>query len=98
MEIKDKISVQQICIHYNIPISFVKALSEFELVEIMTIREIQYISTTQIRNIEKMIRWHYELHINMEGLDVVNNLLKQVESLQEEIISLDNRLKFHEGE
>ena len=98
METKDKISVQQLCINYNIPISFVKTLSEFELVETLTIQEIQYISITQIRTIEKMIHWHYELDINMEGIDVVYNLLKQIESLQDEIITLDNRLKFHEGE
>jgi len=34
----------------------------------------------------------------MEGMDVVYNLLKRVASLQDEIIILDNRLKFHEGE
>jgi len=98
MVTKDKISVKQLCIHYDIPISFVKALSEFELVEILTIQEIQYISITQIRTIEKLIHWHYELDINMEGMDVVYNLLKQIESLQDEIITLDNRLKFYEGE
>jgi hypothetical protein len=97
MKTKDIISIQEICIHYNIPISFITALNEFELVEIKTIQKIQYIKTSQIKGIEKMIRLHYELDINMEGLDVVYNLLKQVESLQEEIIELDNRLKFHEG-
>ncbi len=98
MERKEIISIQQFCIHYNIPISFIKSLNEFELVEIKTIQKIQYINTSQIKDIEKMIRLHYELHINMEGLDVVYNLLKQVESLQDEIMALDNRLKFHEGE
>jgi len=98
MKTKDIISIRQFCIHYNIPISFIKSLNEFDLVEIITIKKIQYINSTQIKEIEKMIHWHYELDINMEGLDVVNNLLKQVESLQDEIIMLDNRLKFHEGE
>ncbi len=98
MGTKDIISIQQFCFHYNIPKSFIKSLSEFELVEIITIQKIQYINVRQIKDIEKMIRLHYELHINMEGMDVVYNLLKQVASLQDEIIILDNRLKFHEGE
>ncbi len=98
MKTKNIISIQEICIHYNVPISFITALNEFELVEIITILKIQYINTRQIKDIEKMIRLHYELDINLEGMDVVYNLLKQVESLQEEIIELDNRLKFHEGE
>lgn len=98
MGTKDIISIQQFCIHYNIPKSFIKSLNEFELVEIITIQEIQYINVRQIKDIEKMIRLHYELNINMEGMDVVYNLLKRVASLQDEIIILDNRLKFHEGE
>jgi hypothetical protein len=98
MEKENRISIQQFCLHYNIPISFVTRLNEFELVEISTVQEVQYIYTKQIKDIEKMIRLHFELDINMEGMDAVYNLLKQVESLQDEIITLDNRLKFHEGE
>jgi len=98
MGTKDIISIQQFCIHYNIPKSFIKSLNEFELVEIITIQEIQYINVRQIKDIEKMIRLHYELNINMEGMDVVYNLMKRIASLQDEIIILDNRLKFHEGE
>jgi hypothetical protein len=97
METKDIISIQQFCIHYNIPISFITSLNEFELIKIITIQKVQYINITQIKDIEKMIRLHYELDINIEGIDVVYNLLKQVKSLQHEIKELDNRLKFHEG-
>jgi len=98
MENENIIAIQQFCIHYNIPISFINSLNEFELVEVITIQKNQYIHTRQIKDIEKLIRLHYELDINMEGLDVVYNLLKQVEFLQDEIMTLDNRLKFYEGE
>ena len=98
MENENIIAIQQFCIHYNIPISFINSLNEFELVEVITIQKNQYIHTRQIKDIEKLIRLHYELDINMEGLDVVYNLLKQVEFLQDEIMTLDNRLKFYESE
>ena len=96
METKDLISIQQFCSHYKIPISFITSLNEFELIEIVMFKEMQFINKTQIREIEKMIRLHYELDINLEGMDAVYNLLKQVASLQEEIVELTNKLKFYE--
>jgi hypothetical protein len=40
---------------------------------------------------------HYELHINIEGIDAVHNLLKQVEHLQLEIRTLKISHKFLRG-
>lgn len=95
MDTNDLISISQFCKHHNIPISFLKSLNEFELVEIITTKEELYIQTTQISSVEKLIRLHYELDINIEGIQVVHNLLKQVESLQKEIVDLNNRLSFY---
>jgi hypothetical protein len=39
---------------------------------------------------------HYELHINIEGIDAIYNLLKQVELLQLEIRTLKNKLNSYE--
>jgi hypothetical protein len=95
MDTKDLISVRQFCKHHNIPISFLKSLNEIELVEIITTKEELYIQTTQIRRVEKLVRLHYDLDINLEGIHVVYNLLQQVESLQKEVIDLNNRLSFY---
>lgn len=97
MQTKDIISIQQICTNYNIPVSFISALNEIELVKIITIQKTQCIYKTQIKDLEKMIRLHYELDINIEGLDAIYNLLKQVKSLKEEINELNNRLGFYEN-
>jgi len=79
-----------------VPESFITSLFDYELIEIIISEEQQYIHVTQIKNIEKFIRFHYEMDINLEGLDAVSNLLKQVESLKEEIVTLNNRLNFYE--
>ena len=97
METQDLISIQQFCTHYNIPVSFINSLDEFELIEVVTLQEVQCISKNQIKDIEKMIRLHYELNINLEGIDAICNLLEQVESLQEKINELSNRLNFYES-
>ena len=97
METKNLISIQQFCKHYNVPITFIKALDEYALVEIIVANSENYLKITQLNEVEKMLRLHYDLDINLEGIDAIYNLLKQVESLQEEIVSLKNRLNFYEN-
>jgi MerR HTH family regulatory protein len=96
MENTNLISIQQFCEHYNVPVAFIDALQEYELIEIIEIRKENYLKITQLNEVEKMIRLHYDLDVNLEGVDVIYNLLKQVETLQEEIIKLKNRLNFYE--
>jgi hypothetical protein len=92
MELTNLISVQQFCTHYKVPVSFINQLQELELIEIITVQETLCIPKSQIKEVEKMIRLHYDLEINIEGVDVVYNLLKKVETLQEEILILNNKL------
>ncbi len=96
METKNLISVQLLCNHYNIPVSFISRLQEFQLVEVIFENDDLFIQNTQLKEVEKMIRIHYDLDINFEGLDAISNLLQQVESLKEEIITLHNRLRLYE--
>jgi len=96
MEAKNLISIQQFCKQYNVPMAFINALNDYELVEIVVTKNENYLKITQLQEVEKMMRLHYDLDINLEGIDAIYNLLKQVESLQDEIISLKNRLDFYE--
>ncbi|MFD1163933.1 MULTISPECIES: chaperone modulator CbpM [Hwangdonia] len=96
METQDLIPIQVICKRYNIPVSFINTLQEFQLIEIIVEKDVFYIHTTQIKEVEKMMRLHYDLDINLEGVDVIYNLLKQVESLKNEINTLHNKLRFYE--
>lgn len=96
MKAKDYIAIQQFCEYYEVPTSFIKSLYEFELIEIISFDNSYYLKKNQIQTIEKLIRLHYDLDINLEGLDAIHNLLKQVELLQDELNSLSNRLRFYE--
>jgi hypothetical protein len=97
METLNYISINQFCTHHNVPISFVTELHNFQLIEIVTIENSQYLYETQIKDLEKLIRLHFELDINLEGLDAIYNLLKQVESLKLDIVRLENKLKRFEN-
>jgi hypothetical protein len=96
MDTTQFISIQQFCSHYNVPISFIDALQEYELVEITITESENYIKTNQLNDVEKIMRLHYDLDINLEGIDAIYNLLKQVEDLQNEIMKLRNKLNFYQ--
>ena len=89
------ISVTQFCTHYDVPVDFIENLNNYDLIHITTIDNSAYIDMDQIRIIEKLIRLHYHLDINFEGLDVVVNLLNQITDLQNEITNLNNKLEFY---
>ena len=96
METQNLISIQRFCEHYNIPVKFINELKEYELIEIIVTDSQDYIRITEINEVEKMIRLHYDLNINLEGVDVIYNLLNQVDSLKKEITDLENKLLFYE--
>lgn len=96
MENTNLISVQQFCLHYKIPVKFINELKEYELIEIIASEKESYLEITQLHKVEKMIRFHYDLNINFEGIDVIYNLLNQIEILQNEKIELNNKLRFFE--
>ena len=96
METTNLISIQQFCTHYKVPVTFINALHEYELIEIIVTRNGNYLKITQLNEVEKMMRLHYDLNINLEGIDVIYSLLKQVALLQNEITLLNNKLKFYE--
>ena len=96
MENKNLLLVEQLCSHYHIEVSFISSLSEYGLIELTRVDETIYISTDQIRDIEKMIRLHFELDINMEGIDAIFHLLRKVDRLHNELKSIKDQLHFYD--
>lgn len=92
------IATETICTHYNIEISFVDALKKMGLIQIEIIEQKQFIHQEQIGNLEKIIRLHNELNVNLEGIDVVFNLLDKEKELRTELVSLKNRLRLYEND
>jgi hypothetical protein len=96
MNIDDFVLLNEICIHYQTEVSFINELGEIGLIQITVIEEKNYVHQDQIRNIEKMIRMHHDLDVNIEGIDAVFNLLQKIDVLQEELKETKNRLKRYE--
>ncbi len=98
MENETLIPADQICIHYHIEFSFINALEEYGLIETTRKEETVYLYNNQIKHLEKLIRLHHELDINLEGIDAIQHLLQKVDLLQEELTIVKNRLKLFEDE
>ena len=88
----DLILVEQFCLHHNIDVTFIAALQEFGLVEVVSIEERTYLSQEQLLAVEKMMRLHYELEINLQGIDAIGHLLRRIEMLQQELTAVQNKL------
>jgi len=96
MNVAEFIPLQEISKHYEVEVSFINDLGEIGLIQISIIEETHYVHQDQIRNIEKMIRLHHDLNVNIEGIDAVFNLLDKIDALQEELNGVKNRLKIYE--
>lgn len=95
MENEEFISVPELCMRINIDESFIQLLRRSELIEVTVIEEQVFIHADQLTRLEKLARFHYDLDINVEGIEVIDQLLRRLESMQQEINTLKNRLQFH---
>ena len=98
MEKEELIPVDVFCAHHQIEVTFVRSLQQAGLIELVTHEEVTYIDPDRVRQLEKYVRLHYDLEINMEGLEAITHLLNRVENMQEQIRTLRNRLNFYEGD
>ena len=96
MQTEYLIAVDEFCANHNIEISFISSLQQTGLIEITTIKETGFIDAGQLQQLEKFIRFYYELDINLEGIETITHLLQRINSLQDEIIALRNRLRLYE--
>ena len=92
------IAVEEFCACHDIEISFVNSLQQTGLIETTTIEGGWFIDAGQLQQLEKYIRFYYELDINLEGIESITHLLQRVNTMQEEITALKNRLRLYESD
>lgn len=92
MDTTNNITIQECCTHYQVESSFVHALHTYGLIEIVQSNNDHYIHYEQLTLLEKYIHLHYDLDINVEGLDAIAHLLQHINELQQEVKSLRNEL------
>jgi len=98
MATEEMIRVSDLCTFHHIELSFIQSLHKFGLIEITTMEEAHYVHSDQLGQLEQFIRLHYELDINLAGIEAITHLLQRIENMQHEIRTLRNRLHFYETE
>jgi hypothetical protein len=96
MQLENLIAINEFCVNHHIETSFIDSLQQNGLIEITTIEQIGFIDVGQLQQLEKIVQFHYELDINLEGIETINHLLQRINTMQHEIITLRNRLGLYE--
>src|SRR3954454_21953172 len=96
MQNDDLILAQEFCTHHSIEVSFISSLSQYGLLEITDVQENLYIPTSELQKLEQMMRMHYDMQINIEGIDAITHLLDRVKKMQDEIVQLKSKLSIYE--
>lgn len=95
---RDLIPASEFCLHYRVEMNFIHSLEEYGLLETVVQEENIFIPTSRLCDLEKLARLHYDLNINMEGIDVILHLLQRLQEAQQEAAGLRNRLKMYSDE
>lgn len=98
MQPAEMIPANEFCIHHNIELSFIHLLNEYGLIEIISTEENILLPADQLSRLEKLVRLHYEMDINLEGIETITYLLERIKDMQQQITMLTNRLKIYEKE
>jgi len=93
MKNENLVLIAQFCLHYEVEPSFISSLHDFGLISLLELHDERYIALNEIREVERMVRLHYDLGINLEGIDAINILLKQIAELRQELMVAKNSLK-----
>jgi chaperone modulatory protein CbpM len=90
---KNLIATTDICTYHEVEYTFINALGEAGLVTLKEVNKTTYVPHSELRKLEKMIRMHHELEINIAGIEAITHLLERIEQMQEEMRRLRNSLR-----
>ncbi|WP_160717520.1 chaperone modulator CbpM [Chitinophaga solisilvae] len=92
METQHSITVEQCSQYYSISSSFIFDLDEHGLITLLRMEEEAYLDYDQLPLLEKYMRLHYDLQVNMEGLEAISHLLERVQLLHATIRRLGGEI------
>lgn len=87
------IIIQEYCIHNQVEPNFIIQLENEGLIQVSIVENERYIHISQLRLLDQYVRWHYDLSINVAGIDVIQNLLDRMKDMQEEIHKLKEQIR-----
>jgi hypothetical protein len=96
MNTDELIAIDLYCTHCEVEVQFVEAMQERGLIQITVVEERRFISVEHLPRLEKLARMHYDLDIDLAGIEALSHMLERMQGLQERIRSLQDRLGRYE--
>lgn len=98
MSTEPLILVEQYCSHEELDITFVQALTDRGLIQLVVQQGRSYIAPEHLPRLEQLARLHFELDINLEGIEAISHLLERVDRMQQDLRDARERLRLYEPE
>lgn len=98
MSTEHLIAVEVFTTHQGLETTFVHALHDRGLIQITVVQEQHFLQPEQLARVEQLARLHYDLEINLEGLEAISHLLDRMDAADREARSLRERLRLYEDE
>jgi MerR HTH family regulatory protein len=96
MSTEQLIAVEVFASHQGLEATFVHALHERGLIRITTVQERHFLEPEELSRIEQLARMHYDLDINLEGLEAISHLLDRIDAAHSDLRALRERLRLYE--
>ncbi|HEX8562072.1 MAG TPA: chaperone modulator CbpM [Flavobacterium sp.] len=93
---EELISITEFCNYYSIKPTFVDMLEDSGIIQLRSHGIQKYIHEEQLNELERYRMLHFELHINLEGIDAIRHLLQRQSELLSEIERLRSTLRLYE--
>jgi hypothetical protein len=98
MTAEQLISVEVFATHQGVEAAFIRSLHERGLIRITLVREEHFIEADELARIEQLARLHYDLDINLEGIEAISHLLERMDAAQQDLRALRERLRLYEAD
>ena len=86
------IKITEYCENEKIETSFILELDREGILRIEKKEEAEYINQDDLPQLEMFARWHYDLGVNLEGIDAMRHMVKRMKKMQQQIQQLEKKL------
>ncbi len=90
---EDIVMIEEYARQSHTDVQFIHQLSQNGLIQIVIHQQAPCVPSRQLPLLEKYTRLHYDLDINLEGIEAISHLLQRLEIMQNEVENLRRQLK-----
>ena len=91
----DLIIIKEYCRQSHVDPSFIISLEEDGLIDIQVVDGERYLPVEQLGDLERFVRWHEDLSVNIEGIGVIHELLGRMHDMQRELDRMRRELRLY---